>query len=635
MRLQLTQHANYSSVPSPTCDRIVNFENTPSPSVPASAHAHASMKVMVADDIDASRQELLQTVRSLGHEAIEAESGEAALQLIATQHPDVLLLDLLMPGMNGFEVARAIRQRVTGQWLPVIVLSALQGDEHYAHALASGAADCLLKPVNPAILQAKLRQYQRVLGLQASVSLMAQRQHAIHEHIADAIITTDRNGRVSELNRAARRLFGLDEEQLKAGVSITQLTGSDMAFLLGQTNVDIDVRQGVKTPFFISHNFWNMGDQAFCTIALHDLSESRRLERMKDEFLATVSHELRTPLTSILGALGLLAAGAGGALPGRALELAHVAKRNGDRLSRLIDDVLDLTKLEGNRMPFNQRPSALASLIREAINANAGYAQRGEVTLHFEDDAMPCKAQVDPDRFLQIMANLLSNAIKHTPKGRVVRVELLQRDSHLHVDVVDQGPGIDPAFRKKLFEKFTQADSSDQRAIGGTGLGLYISRMLVEKMGGTIQAESGPQGGATFRVTLPRLSQPQEAPWILCIAQDHQWLERMADWLSELGHVERVNSLGAADALVRRRGPPAALLANPQAQGPADAFCTRLLQMQQAERILLLSDALDGAFAARHGISLVSASATTRHEIINQVRAALSGPSGDIPHGHV
>jgi signal transduction histidine kinase len=198
-----------------------------------------------------------------------------------------------------------------------------------------------------------------------------------------------------------------------------------------------------------------------------------------------------------------LAAGAGGALPERALELAHVAKRNGDRLSRLIDDVLDLTKLEGNRMPLNRRPCALAPLIREAVKANTGYAERSAVTLHFADDAPTGSARVDPDRFLQVMANLLSNAIKHTPKGRAVRVDLQQQGAHLQVDVVDQGPGVDPAFRKHLFEKFSQADGSDRRAIGGTGLGLYISRMLVEKMDGTIQAESGAEGGATFRVTLP------------------------------------------------------------------------------------------------------------------------------------
>ncbi len=635
MRLQLTQHAHYRPASPPTCVRIVNLNNAQQPAMPAPAHVNLPMKVLVADDILASRQELLQIVRELGHEAIEAASGEEALHLIDTLHPDVLLLDLLMPGMNGFEVARAIRKRVTGKWLPVIVLSALQGDEHYAQALASGAADCLLKPVNPAILHAKLRQYQRILVMQDNLSLMAQRQHAIHEHIADAIITIDQNGRISELNRAARSLFALGNDQVHDDVSIMQLTGLEMGFLLAHAEVEIHLQPEAVKHFSVSYNHWHMGSQEFCTIALHDLSEARRIERMKDEFLATVSHELRTPLTSILGALGLLAAGAGGPLPERALQLAHVAKRNGDRLSRLIDDVLDLTKLEGNRMPLNQRPTDLAPLIREAVNANTGYAQRSDVTLQFEHDTMVCRAQVDPDRFLQIMANLLSNAIKHSPKGKVVRVDLTQNQGQLQVDVVDEGPGIDPAFRKKLFEKFSQADGSDQRAIGGTGLGLYISRMLVEKMGGAIHAESRVTGGATFSITLPCLTQPHEAPWILCIAQDHQLLERMADWLLELGRVELVNNLAGADAMVRRMGPPAAVLANPQAQGSVDAFCAGLLSLQMPARIVLMSDAFDAGFASRQGMGWLSATATPRQEIINRVRAMLADQNGGLNHGSV
>lgn len=593
------------------------------------------MKVLVADDILSSRQELLHIVRSLGHEAMEADSGAAALHLIDTLQPDVLLLDLLMPGMNGFEVARAIRKRENGKWLPVIVLSALRGDAHYAQALASGAADCLLKPVNPAILSAKLRQYQRVLSLQSSLSLMARRQHAIHEHIADAIVTIDAQGRVCELNRAARALFALDDCPDPVGLELAALSGLGLDHLLGQPEVELALPSGATGAFSVSHNHWHLGQQVFCTIALHDLSESRRIERMKDEFLATVSHELRTPLTSILGALGLLAAGAGGALPKRALQLAQVAKRNGDRLSRLIDDVLDLTKLEGNRMPLNLRPSDLAQLIREAVNANAGYAQRSDVSLHFADDTRACRAQVDPDRFLQIMANLLSNAIKHSPKGSTVRVALVPDPARLQVHVVDEGPGIDPAFRKQLFEKFSQADGSDRRAIGGTGLGLYISRMLIEKMGGSIRAESGATGGATFSVTLPRLVQAPEAPWILCIAQDHQLLERMADWLAELAPVERVNNLAAADALVHHRGPPAAILANPQAQGPADTFCAQLLRLQEAGRMVLLSDALDAGFAQRHGMCWLSATATPRQEMINQVRSLLAHQKEGLPHGIV
>jgi signal transduction histidine kinase len=593
------------------------------------------LTVLVADDIQASRLELMQIVRDLGHEPLEATSGEEALRLIELHHPDVLLLDLLMPEIDGFEVARAVRQRITGKWLPVIVLSALQGDEHFVHALASGAADYLPKPVSPPILRVKLRQYQRVLAMQTRMALMVQRQYTIHEHIADAIITIDAEGRICELNRAARALFSLEDGLVVAGLSLAPLIGRSLPELLGQSEVDIGPNAQTKIPFSVSQNRWSIGHQEFCTIALHDLSESRRIERMKDEFLATVSHELRTPLTSVLGALGLLAVGSAGALPAAALELLQVAKRNGDRLSQLIDDVLDLTKLEGNRMQLNLRPVELAPLIREALSVNTGYAQRGSVSLAFEDEVQACRVQIDPDRFLQVMANLLSNAIKHSPVGKTVRVLLTQDQHTVQVAVVDEGPGIDPAFKKKLFEKFSQADASDRRPVGGTGLGLYISRILVEKMGGTVGADSGATGGSTFRVSLPRLNVALSGPWILCIAQDRQLLERMADWLAGLATVEAANNLAGAEALVRRRGPPAALLANPQAQGPAEEFCERLQQMLASRRIILMSDALNAGFAARYGMGWLSATAATRQEISVTVSALLADASKGLGDGGI
>ena len=286
-------------------------------------------------------------------------------------------------------------------------------------------------------------------------------------------------------------------------------------------------------------------------------------------------------------------------------------------------------------MQLNLRPVELAPLIREALSANAAYAQRGAVSLAFEDEVHACRVQIDPDRFLQVMANLLSNAVKHSPKGKTVRVLLTQSRNEVQVAVVDEGPGIDPDFKKKLFEKFSQADASDRRPVGGTGLGLYISRMLVEKMGGTVGADSGATGGSTFRVSLPNLVSAPSGPWILCIAQDRQVLDRMSDWLAGLAAVEVSSNLAGAEALVRRRGPPSVLLANPQAQGPADLFCSGLLRILAPQRIALLGDALNAGFAARYGMGWLSTTAAPRQEIINQVGAMLADKREGLGHGAI
>lgn len=593
------------------------------------------LRVLVADDIEISRKELLEMVRQIGHETIEAQSGEDALRLMDLHQPDVILLDLLMPNMDGFEVAQAVRNRVKGRWLPVIVLSSLEGEEHFAQALKKGAADYLVKPVKPTILRAKLRQYQRILKMQSKLSLLAQRQQAIHDHIADAIVTIDNHGLISELNNAARKFFQVNNAQIAAGLTISEMTGLALEHLLTHAEVEIHVGTGSAIWFRVAHNSWSIGSHTYCTFSLHDLSEERRIERMKDEFLATVSHELRTPLTSILGALSLLAIGAGGPLPPAASELALVAKRNGDRLSRLIDDVLDLTKLEGNRMPLNLRPMTLQALIEEAVKVNTSYAQRTGVRIEFKDCGSLSQVSVDPDRFLQVMANLLSNAIKHSPKGGVVLVELKALGTQMQVHVIDQGPGVDKNFKAKLFEKFSQADSSDRRELGGTGLGLYISRMLIEKMNGAISADSVVTGGAIFSVSLPCIVATAGQPWILCIAQDHQFQERMQEWLSSLAIVELASNLDSAAANILRLGAPTIVLADPQAQGMADEFCIRLIQMAGQSRILLVADALDASFAARHGLEWLSLSTTSRQEFIGHIGILLSDILRDTHHGKI
>ena len=591
--------------------------------MPSSLIAAPVLRVLVADDIEASRLHLCQLVQDCGHQAFGVDSGKAALAQILAQSPDLVLLDLLMPDMDGFAVTQTVRALVSERWLPVIVTSSLEGEQHFIHALQGGADDYLVRPINPALLEAKLRHYARVLGLQSRLAMLAQRQRDIHDNILDAVLTLDDQGQIQESNLAALRIFG-DGTQRLDGRHCDQVLGATLADLLGQGEIALRRFDGSRFPAELALSQWNEAELLRYTIVIRDLTERRRIERMKDEFLATVSHELRTPLTSVLGALGLLASGAAGALPKAALPLAEVAKRNGERLSRLIDDILDLTKLEAKQMVLQMRSTTLDALLREAMTANQGYAGRAGVHLKLELTAPSPAVRVDTDRFLQVMANLLSNAIKHSAAGDTVSVSLDWSDTRLRVKVQDQGPGIDPKFRARLFEKFSQADASDRRAQGGTGLGLYITRMLVERMGGRVDVEAASGPGACFCIELPLIDAlaQRAGPWLLHIDNDLDARLRVADWLSPLCPVQGVADLQQARALPVQSQPPI-IIADPQAQGSADEFCKALQHLSQGRGVILFSDAVDDAFVRRLGLLWLQKAHTGREEMLGAARSAL------------
>ncbi|WP_223640222.1 ATP-binding protein [Corallococcus sp. EGB] len=239
--------------------------------------------------------------------------------------------------------------------------------------------------------------------------------------------------------------------------------------------------------------------------------ERQRVERMKNEFISTVSHELRTPLTSIRGSLGLLNGGIVGPLDPQVEEMVNIAHRNSERLLRLINDILDLEKVESGRLDLKLVPTDVAPLLTQALLAHQGYAAEYGVRLEAVVDIPDARARVDEDRFIQVLANLLSNAIKFSPQGERVTLSLTREDGALRVGVQDHGPGIPEAFQAHVFQKFAQADASDTRKRPGTGLGLSIAHGLVARMGGTLRFTTSPSTGTRFSFDLPECEPGPEA----------------------------------------------------------------------------------------------------------------------------
>lgn len=237
---------------------------------------------------------------------------------------------------------------------------------------------------------------------------------------------------------------------------------------------------------------------------MQDVTRHHHVEQMKDEFIATISHELRTPLTALHGGLSLLSNAHGKQLDDAGRELIEMAIRNSARLTRLIDELLDMSKIVAGHLQVHMDPQPLMPLIEQSV---ADFQSRAEVLgVHLQLDRAQKSwwVRVDADRLHQVLGNMLTNALKYSSRGDEIRVTAAERrGGHVRVDICDQGPGVPKSFHDQIFTKFAQADSSNSRSQSGAGLGLAISRALIEMMGGEIGFEAVAAGGACFYFCLP------------------------------------------------------------------------------------------------------------------------------------
>jgi len=344
----------------------------------------------------------------------------------------------------------------------------------------------------------------------------AARQKAIFENSLDAIVLVNPSGGIEILNPAASRLFGYPPTDLQRRdiALIANIAPGDGTFLQRVGLVDGAIehpfrssltarrRDGETVQVEAALAPMPLDDGIHIVVAFRDISERIRTERMKDEFLSTVSHELRTPLTSILGALSLIRAGATGPIPTETQRLVTIAENNANRLIRLVNDLLDMEKLQSGGMRFSFSPIDLGHVCQSALDALHGLAESRSIALKFSAPAEAIMLEGDDERLIQVISNLLSNAIRFSPQGSEVQVRAGLRDGRAHVSVIDQGPGVEEELRGRLFTRFAQG-SQISGATPGTGLGLAISREIVRTHGGDIWWEETPGGGSTFTFALP------------------------------------------------------------------------------------------------------------------------------------
>jgi PAS domain S-box-containing protein len=371
----------------------------------------------------------------------------------------------------------------------------------------------------------ELRVEQRTRELEQALSTVrASQQRIVNiiETAQDGFISMDLTGHITDWNSAAQAMLGWSRQEA-VGRPLADLviperyrksalqalrhfrdTGQ-LAILDRRVERVLARRDGVEITAEMTTGLVGTGDGLFFSVFLHDVSERKQVERMKNEFVSTVSHELRTPLTAISASLSLLADGMAGELPDDAKGLVGVASASSERLVRLIGDVLDIQKMEAGQMDYRFEDQAVAPIVEGAVAAMDSYAAQAGVKLavEVEEGADRLRAGVDRDRLTQVLTNLLSNAVKFSESGGEVLVRLEPLGDKLRIAVIDHGAGIPEAFRGRVFQRFAQADGADSRRNGGTGLGLSICRTIVEEHGGRIWFESVEGEGTSFFVELP------------------------------------------------------------------------------------------------------------------------------------
>ncbi|MDP2427280.1 MAG: PAS domain S-box protein [Methylobacter sp.] len=346
-----------------------------------------------------------------------------------------------------------------------------------------------------------------------------QHTQAILNNVIDGIITIDNRGIVQSFNRAGEAIFGYTaDEVIGKNVNILMpepyhsehdgylqnyhATGIQRIIGSGR-EVEGLRKDGTVFPMdlAVSRSIHN-GQPLFIGL-VRDITERKRVDQMKVEFVSTVSHELRTPLTSISGALGLVIGGALGELPASVKQMLDIAYKNSKRLALLINDLLDMEKLLAGKMHLDLQTQALMPLVEETLESVQAYGEQYQVVFNLVERADDVQVRVDAGRLQQVLTNFLSNAAKFSPAGAEVKIAVRRHKNVLHLEVIDQGPGIPAEFHGRIFQKFSQADASDTRQKGGTGLGLAISKELIERMNGLIGFDSEEGQGARFYLQLP------------------------------------------------------------------------------------------------------------------------------------
>jgi signal transduction histidine kinase/BarA-like signal transduction histidine kinase len=487
----------------------------------------AFARILLADD-NADMRDYARRLLAERWSVEAVGNGREALEAARARRPDVIVTDVMMPELDGFGLLRELRADPALRGIPVVMLSARAGEEARIEGLAASADDYLVKPFTARDLLARIEAQVVRSRMHALEQQHARRMQRLFTHAPVAIAVLSGPQHVFELaNPAYRQLIGgrdvlgkpladaLPEIEGQGIIEILDRVRDTREAYVGRSvRTEIVRRRGAPPEptyfdFLYQPIVGEAGKADTIVVIAHDVTElaaskqeAEAASRMKDEFLATLSHELRTPLNAVLGYIQMIRGGVIDAA--RLPAVLETVERNARLQEQLISDVLDVSRIITGKLRLDIGAVDVPRVIQDALETVLPAARARGVRLQSAIDQPGVPVAGDAQRLQQVIWNLLSNAIKFTPRGGRVQIRLARVNSHIELAVSDTGEGIDPEFLPYLFQRFRQADSTFTRNHGGLGLGLAISRHLVEAHGGRIRAASPGKGlGTTITVELP------------------------------------------------------------------------------------------------------------------------------------
>ncbi len=491
------------------------------PAIPPSGSVE---RILLADD-NRDMREYLARLLAAHWQVTAVADGRDALARALANPPDLVLADVMMPGLDGFELLRHLRAAEATRTLPVILLSARAGGEARLAGIESGADDYLVKPFAARELVARVRTHLQLSRLRRQLDGERQRLRAFLMQAPAIIALTRGPEHVFELSNPLhqRTIGGRDVVGRRAREALPELAGSGAFEILDQVYTTGQPHQAREFPATLPDADGVLHERIFdwsavpmvdsggaaegLMILAFDITEQCRsrqvaeeASRAKDQFLAMLGHELRNPLSPILTALEIMRLRNDGVLVNERTIIA----RQVAHLTRLIDDLLDVSRITQGKISLRLRCVPLAEVVAKAIEITSPLLEQRHHRLHAAVPQEGLLVEVDEARITQVITNLLNNAAKYTDPGGDIGLRAHADGDAVELAITDTGIGIDPELQPRLFEIFSQGAQTSERSQGGLGIGLTIVRSLVELHGGSVRASSQGRGmGSRFVVRLP------------------------------------------------------------------------------------------------------------------------------------